>query len=361
LSNKYRSDPLFRTEIHVLSLQITFTLMILLIIDVSFGAMYSATSRIVATAMRAGAPSLAGGALEQAIIERIERAGDMRFFIVAGIITLATILFGYIVARVALTPVRNSLASQKRFIGNIAHELRTPLSVIKMNTELALFNRGLDNDLKTALESNLGEIDRISGMINNLLALSVLVRPEQMKFSAVDLSALVSRVVLKFEALAGNKRLRIKTRTDDACLVPGNETALEQIAGNILKNAVHYTPAEGRIEIIVRRSSGAYAEFIVKDSGIGISRKNIFHIFEPFYRVDRSGAHLRDGNGLGLTMVSELVKMHKGKITIRSALGRGTSVTILLPLSEKHKNRETENADGANGEVSIDFLGQTPA
>ncbi|MBI2030593.1 HAMP domain-containing histidine kinase, partial [Candidatus Kaiserbacteria bacterium] len=198
------------------------------------------------------------------------------------------------------------------------------------------------------------EMDRISEIINNLLSISILVQPEHMKFNDVDISELVGRIVDKYTPLARQHELKISVRKEDHVLVCGNATALEQIVGNVLKNAIHYTPAHGTIDIMLVSSSNKHIELIVHDSGIGISRKDIFHIFEPFYRAESVRA--RDGSGLGLTMVSELVKMHSGKITVRSAPGRGTSVSIWLPKIENGKKTENGHDDSLT-EVTMNYLG----
>lgn len=276
--------------------------------------------------------------------------------IVAAIIIIATILFSYVITRVALDPMRNSLSSQKRFIGNIAHELRNPLSIIKMNTELALLDPATQPELRTSLGSNIEEMDRISEIINNLLSISILVQPERMRFNTVDISELIERVVDKYANLSKQNQLQVSVRKDhDNVLVWGNATAIEQILGNVLKNAIHYTPAHGTVDIVLLSASNKHVEVVIRDSGIGISRKDIFHIFEPFYRAESSRA--RDGSGLGLTMVSELVKMHGGKITVRSAPGRGTSFSILLPKIENGKKSENGHDDSVT-EVTMDYLGQ---
>jgi signal transduction histidine kinase len=353
-SNKYRLDLFFRTEANVIALQTAFALLILGIIFVSFLRMHDLVSQTIAQWEKLGVPFHSPNDLGSTIMSETQRIGMINLVVVAAIIILATILFNYVITRIALTPMRNSLSSQKRFIGNIAHELRNPLSIIKMNTELALLDPGVHPELRASLASNIEEMDRISEIINNLLSISILVQPERMKFNAVDISELIVRVVDKYANRAKQNQLQVSVRKDnDNVLVWGNATALEQIVGNVLKNAIHYTPAHGTVDIVLLSASNKHVEVIIRDSGIGISRKDIFHIFEPFYRAGSS--HARDGSGLGLTMVSELVKMHSGKITVRSAPGRGTSVSVLLPKIENGKKTENGHDDSLN-EVTINYL-----
>ncbi len=272
------------------------------------------------------------------------------------VIILTTVLFGYVIARVTLTPARNALASQKQFIGNIAHELRTPLAVIKTNTEVSLLESRMSADMKQTLESNIEELDRISEIINNLLSLSSLVRPERIEFDAVDLSLVATDVVQKFSSLAKRGEHQVTLRKSPDAQVWGNATALQQIIGNLLKNALNYTPRGGHIRLTIEPAPDNQIEVIVQDSGVGIARKDLFRIFEPFYRADPSRTKGAGGSGLGLAIVSELIKMHQGKITIRSAVGRGTTVSVLFPGMRGKANvgNETALKDGLN-EIAVDF------
>lgn len=291
-----------------------------------------------------------------AIVDEISEIRTQNLSIIVSVIVVTTILFGYIVARVTLAPTRNALASQKQFIGNIAHEIRTPLSVIKTNTEVALLGNEVDRDMRETMLSNIEELDRISEIINNLLSLSALVRPERMELTTLDLSALASDVVRKFNPLAQRGELQITLKTSPESDIWGNATALTQIVGNLLKNAIQYTPRKGEIAITVAPAAQNQVELVVRDSGMGIAQKDLFRIFEPFYRADPSRERRRGGSGLGLTIVSELVKMHHGKIAIRSALGRGTSVSVLLPgMQREHRvGKEVESKRTLN-EIAVDF------
>lgn len=355
---RYRSDPFFRTEVNVIALLAAFAFVVLVLVAASFALLYRDISAAIAEGISEGAASGNSESIAQVITQHIEHVRTQTLLEVVGVIVLAASFFGYIIARVTLAPARGALASQKQFVGNIAHELRTPLSIIKTNTELALLERGINTSLRGTMESNIEELDRISEIINNLLSLSSLVRPERMEFGAVDLGLITDDAVQKLAPLARRGEKELTVRKSPETWVWGNGTALQQIVTNLIKNAIQYTPRGGHVRVTIEPAPNNHVEFIVQDTGIGIARKDLFRIFEPFYRGDpsRNRVYGGSGSGLGLTIVSELVKTHRGKITVRSALGRGTTVSVLFPGIAGHGiiGHEVE-ARGPLNEIAVDF------
>ncbi|MDP3402735.1 MAG: HAMP domain-containing sensor histidine kinase, partial [bacterium] len=150
-------------------------------------------------------------------------------------------------------------------------------------------------------------------------------------------------------------------KMDEDCFVCGNGVALEQVVTNLVKNAVNYTPKDrdGSVTVTVAPEPGDKIMLSVKDTGIGIDQKDLFHIFEPFYRGDTSRARgIGTGtSGLGLAIVNEIVRLHKGGITIRSTPGKGTEIRVILP-AVGAKNLPDPLANGntnSTNEVSVDF------
>lgn len=353
--HRYRDDPFFRTEVNIIALQIAFALIILGLVGTSYSFLNRDVANAIVAGIRASSATTSPADIAPTVVNQIQAIRGGNLAMIAAVIVCATIIFGYIIARITLAPTRNALASQKQFIGNVAHELRTPLSIIKTNTEIALLDDRMSADLKQTLTSNVEELDRISEIINNLLSLSALIRPERVEFSSVDMGDVVDAVVQKFGSLARTSGHEITVRKSPDMLVWGNSTALEQIAGNLLKNAINYTPRHGTITLTVNAAPRSMVELIIQDSGVGISRKDLFRIFEPFYRADPSRTRGQGGSGLGLAIVSELIKLHHGKITIRSAVGRGTTVSILFPGARTQARvGSSERVEGLN-EIAVDF------
>lgn len=355
LWHKYRDDPFFSTEVNVIALQVAFAGVILVFVAASFTVVNTGIVNAVETGIAESREATSTGALSASVVHQIEAIRLQNLVGIFSLIVLATLVFGYIVARVTLAPTRNTLAAQKQFIGNIAHELRTPLSIIKTNTEISLLGSDMTAEVKQTLTSNVEELDRISEIINNLLSLSALIKPERIEFSPVDLGEIVTDIVAKYGQFAKTNGLQMTVRRTPEALVWGNGTGLEQIVGNLLKNAISYTPRGGTIALTVSHSLDGNVEFLIQDSGVGISRKDLFRIFEPFYRADPSRTRSQGGSGLGLAIVSELIKLHKGRITIRSAVGRGTNVSIVFPAARSHaKVGGSELFEGLN-EIAVDF------
>ena len=353
--SKYRDDPFFRTEVNVIALQTAFAISVLALIASSYAFLHHE----IASTLNARTPTvLMSYHANDGLLANTQSSLNRNFAIIVAVVIFVTIIAGYLVARVTLTPARNALIAQKQFIGNIAHELRTPLSIVKTNIEIAVLDGRAPPEFRTMLASSVEELDRISEIINNLLSLSTLVKPERLTFTAVDLSKIVTQSVAKFSQMVANSNHEITVRKSPDLYVWGNVTALEQIVSNLVKNSISYTPRNGTIIITVAPAPNNTIELMIQDSGIGISRKDLFRIFEPFYRAEQSRTRSLGGTGLGLAIVSELIKIHQGKITIRSAVGRGTTVSAFFPAARAQaKVGGTEMYEGLN-EIAVDFSGK---
>jgi signal transduction histidine kinase len=357
-AHKYSFDPFFRTEINVVLLQLAFSLFLLAVVGVIATQLYHDASAAVTQGINDTlAPNSTPASIGNAVISELSAMRSRTVAFAAGVVILVTVLFTYIITRLALSPTRNALESQKQFIGNVAHEIRTPLAVTKTNIEVALMSPVIEQSLKKSLTSTVEELDRISEIINNLLSLSASIRPERIEFNDVDFGRVVDNVMQKLRKLAEPKLLELEVRMSERRVVWGNTTALEQIVMNVVKNAISHTPRNGRILLTIEPVYPDFMEFTVQDSGSGIARKDLFRIFEPYYRADPSRKRGDGGSGLGLTIVSELVKLHNGKITVRSAEGRGTTVSVLLPAGKMGIGTELaqKREEDSTSEIAVDF------
>jgi signal transduction histidine kinase len=287
-------------------------------------------------------------------------------YVFAGLVALV-ILFGLLLVRFALLPTRASLQLQKKFIGNVAHEIRTPLAIIKTTTEVELMNPDINASQKESLESTVVELNRISDIINNLLSFDALLQPSRMKNQPVDMYKLAETVTARHKALADSRGVSLTLLSTNKRFVMGNPVALEQVITNLVKNAINYTPAhkDGTVHISIENDYRGRVLLAVIDSGVGIGQDDLYHVLEPFYRADSSrtrGLGSVGTSGLGLAIVNEITRMHRGTISIKSSLGHGTTVAVAFPAAPGSPTIETplfENPLQAQEEgvheISLDF------
>jgi signal transduction histidine kinase len=273
---------------------------------------------------------------------------------------LIGLVYGFLFFRYMLLPTRNTLYYQKVFISNVAHELRTPLSTIKTSTEVALLDDTLRAPMVKTFREIITELDRISEIINNLLSLNTLTRPERMRFSNVELGPIVDAVVMRHMPLATERKIMVMIKKDGPAIVWGNAAALEQIITNLVKNAVTYTQKnnKGRVTVSLHPDYQGSVIFSVADNGIGIAQHDLAHIFEPFYRADTSRVRSvkSTGSGLGLAIVNEIVRAHRGKINIESARNQGTTVSVMLPVGvSRPMAKDIANTSRMRNHLSMDF------
>lgn len=223
---------------------------------------------------------------------------------------------------------------RKDFVANVSHELKTPLTSIKSYTETLL--DGAIEDRETAhqfLEVINSESDRMGRLVKDLLQLSNFDSNKvSLDFEYHDLFHLVQFTVRKMEmqAKAKGQSLKLISEIEELILYMDHDR-IEQVFLNILSNAIKYTPEQGKIKVYVYQS-GKMVYIKISDTGMGIPEKDLEHVFERFYRVDKARSRELGGTGLGLAIAKEIIEHHKGTIDIKSAPDRGTEVIIGLSI-----------------------------
>ena len=231
--------------------------------------------------------------------------------------------------------LEESFQRMREFSANVSHELRTPLQAMQGETELALVSQPSMAEYRRVLESNLEEIDRLNRMIRNLLVLAQADAGEvQPRLELIDLNELVRDLVEQMQIVASARELQLRTFTSAPTPVRADGLRLRQMVLNLIDNALKYTPAGGWVEVRVERRHSA-AQVQVRDSGIGISQEDLPHIFERFYRADKSRTRdgRADGCGLGLPIVKWVAEIHGGSVEVSSLPGQGSSFLVRLPLA----------------------------
>lgn len=224
--------------------------------------------------------------------------------------------------------------SRREFVANVSHEMRTPLTSIKGACETILGDKDMDNKMKEFfLTMAIDECDRMTRIVSDLLVLSRLDnRRTNWNIERFDPAHMLTHVceVMRVDAEAHSHTLGC---VFDGTLpeITADKERIEQVIINIISNAVKYTPDGGKISVSAK-ASGKGVEIKVSDTGMGIPEEDIPHIFERFYRVEKSRTSETGGTGLGLAIAKEIVESHSGNISMTSKLGRGSTVTIWLPL-----------------------------
>lgn len=244
---------------------------------------------------------------------------------------------GYIIVLQDITEGAVLEKSRREFIANVSHELRTPLTSIKGATETVLSDDEMPQPFrKRFLDIVINESDRMTRIVKDLLVLSRLDN-RRMTWSPVtfDIGEVMDRMcsALQTEAQLHGHVLKNHTEKEENAPMPmyGDKERIEQVIANIIGNAIKYTPDGGKIDVYLDKTGKTGYEIKVKDTGVGISAEDIEHLFERFYRADKSRSAQTGGTGLGLSIAKEIVDAHNGTISVESTAGEGTTVTIKLP------------------------------
>jgi heavy metal sensor kinase len=265
------------------------------------------------------------------------------------------ITIGNLAARLPVSPVNDELArlaeacnemlsrleqavkSITQFTADASHELRSPISVIRMTCEYALRTPGLDAEATQALSSVVNEAEHCTHLLEDMLLLA---RSDagraQLAFEPVYLAEIVLEVVARMRVLAKNKLQSLVDFVPDQDLyVVGDSVLLRRLVWTLVDNAIKYTPCEGRIEVAFARN-GQAAHLTVSDNGIGIPAALVPHIFDRFLRADPSRGE-EDGTGLGLAIAKWIAEAHHATIVAHSVERTGTILEVVFPLGERSR------------------------
>lgn len=262
---------------------------------------------------------------------------------------------------------------KSRFFANISHEFRTPLSLILGPLQDAL--DGMYGTLNDAFQKQIRVMQRsgyrLLRLINQLLDLSKL-ESGNMRLQACkrNLIPFLKGVVLSFSSMAERKHITFKLDAeDDSFSLYFDQDKLEKVFYNLLSNAFKFTPEQGEIRVTVRRVMEGEEDWVtiqVRDTGAGISAKELPYIFDRFHQVEDSTKRESEGTGIGLALVRELVMLHGGTITVQSTVNVGTIFSVRLPMNDAHLNpgdiveefAVPAQGDGAYREVSFEVGGE---
>jgi len=251
-----------------------------------------------------------------------------------GVIFMFSGIAGFVLAGRTLSPIEKAMNEQKRFISDASHELKTPLSTMQTSIEVSLRDKKLSlKEAKKVLNEMLSDVNNLKYLTNTLLGLSKYQQNQHIVFENINSVKFSKEVYEKFKKQANQKNIKLTKKIENFNFL-GNSDELKKLISILLDNAIKYTPKNGKISLSIYKNK-KFVYLKVKDSGIGISQKDLPHIFERFYRADsaRTSAQNDEGGfGLGLSLASDIVKSHKGKISVNSQLNQGSTFVVKLPL-----------------------------
>ncbi|RST77549.1 PAS domain-containing protein [Siminovitchia acidinfaciens] len=241
-------------------------------------------------------------------------------------------LMGIVAVLHDITDIRRLEKMRSEFIANVSHELKTPITSVKGFTETLLDGAMED---KEALTHFLGiihkESDRLHRLINDILHLSKIEQHSiPLDIEPLNVAEVVDRVADTVRKEVAKKELELILPENREIWMEGQKDRIQQIILNLVSNAIAYTPAGGEVAVTLAEREDSVA-ITVKDTGIGIAKKDLPRLFERFYRVDKGRSRNSGGTGLGLAIVKHLVESHHGKIEVESEEGIGTAFTVILP------------------------------
>jgi signal transduction histidine kinase len=263
--------------------------------------------------------------------------GEVTYQALASPVKLGDLAVGTVVVLRDISRLRELDRLKSQFVATVSHELRTPLANIKLY--LSLLRKGKEDRREQYLGVLEQETGRLGEMIEDLLNLSRLESRAAVEgLEPVELGPLLDQVVENHRPAFQAKSLRVEVVGGKRAIVPANRNQMIQVFTNLLSNAIDYTPDGGWVRLEVKGVSHQDGKpmmvVAVEDGGRGIPDEDLPYIFERFYRGSLARAHHIPGSGLGLSIVSEILKRHGGQVEVSSTLGKGSTFTVYLPLSQ---------------------------
>lgn len=241
-----------------------------------------------------------------------------------------------------ITRLRKLESMRRDFIANLSHELRTPLTVLRGYLETLQMHPTTDDSIRRIYMQMDEQGARMANLVNDLTTLSRLESLEQdRQEEPVNITTLIQRVVRDAEGLDAFNKHKIKTEIEDDYFLMGVESELRSVFGNLVFNAVRYTPPGSKITIGVSKPKSGL-RVTVEDNGPGIEEKHLPRLTERFYRVDKSRSSGTGGTGLGLAIAKHALASHKGRLSIKSKPGEGSKFSCVFPREKLVKPPKNE-------------------
>lgn len=262
----------------------------------------------------------------------------MEFGLLLSVFFLLSIIMGFVYVSVTLMRQKKLSEMKNDFVSNMTHELKTPIATTSLAAEMLLKKEILHDKTRVEkyVEIILDENHRLENMVEKVLQVSLLERgADKFKYKKIDLHKILDAVIESMELRIKNEKIQFEYHPDASySLVMADKIHLMNVFFNLIDNAIKYSPENPKI--IVRTSNTKWGiHILIKDNGIGISHEHQQHIFKNFYRVPKGDVHEVRGFGLGLYYVYNVIKNHKGDISVTSVRGKGSEFDVYLPFKIK--------------------------
>ncbi len=224
--------------------------------------------------------------------------------------------------------------SRQDFVANVSHELKTPMTSLKVLADSLVSQENVPVELyQEFMEDMVSEIDRENQIINDLLSLVKMDKSAQkLNIVPLNINELAELILKRMRPLARKRDVEIVFESNRAVIAEVDEVKISLVMSNLVENAIKYNKEHGSVKVVLD-ADHQYFTFEVTDTGIGIPEESMPHIYERFYRVDKSHSREIGGTGLGLAITKNAVLLHKGSITLTSTEGEGTTFLVKIPLS----------------------------
>ena len=255
---------------------------------------------------------------------------QIALIVINGIIFVLAGGAGYFLAGRTLRPIQAMVDEQNQFISDASHELRTPIATLRAEMEATLLEKRLgDKEARNLIESNLEELGKLQGLANRLLQLAHVHEKDEKFIDIVVLQEVIQTAYKKVAPMAKKKQITFSL-SDVEGEIKGDKQSLVEVFVNLFDNAIKYSPAKTTVSVVSKIKKRT-AVIEVADQGVGIAEDDLQHIFDRFYRADKSRSQA-DGHGLGLSIVKKIATAHNASIDVESIRKKGTTFTLTFPL-----------------------------
>lgn len=271
--------------------------------------------------------------ISQELVEEAKNRILYRLLIVNGGIFLLAGVSGYLLAGKTLQPIKNMVIEQNRFISDASHELRTPLTSLRTAFEVYLRDqKPTTTETRELVTESLLEVERLQKLSESLLELAQYQKTNgNIPFEKISVNEVIDEAIKKLQRIAKDKKISLTTDIPKAEVLAIKDRLRETFT-ILIENAIKYSSKKSTVSIVGQKTD-KYIKISVIDTGIGIKKEDLSHIFDRFYRSDTARNHAKaSGFGLGLSIAQKIVELHNGSIEVKSVFGSGTTFTVWLPL-----------------------------